>query len=213
MANRRIGGKGGGSDKASDTGTIALVVFAFVLALAAAGTSAVVGGASGSGSPGASSGARGPTRVGNQSSQAVEARLVRQGIRVTGRLTEDGASCAEHAYGQVEDFLRRRPCTGLHRAVLELRDRNGDVVLLAVSWVEMPDEASARAYQDLVDTHGSGNVTELSRERGRYRTVRYTGYPYASSRDGVVVVNAQAQPVGRGTGGLALTSIVTEAVR
>jgi len=213
MANRRIGGKGGGSDKGSDTGTVALVVFAFVLALAAGGTSAVVSGVSGSGSPSVSSGARGPTRVGNQSSQVVEARLVRQGIRVTGRLTEDGASCAERAYGHVRDFLQRRPCTGLHRASLELRDRNGDTVLLAMSWVEMPDEASARAYKDLVDTHGTGNLTELSRERGRYQTVRYTGYPYASRRDGVVVVNVQAQPVARRPSGLALTSIVTEAVR
>jgi hypothetical protein len=43
-----------------------------------------------------------------------------------------------------------------------------------VSWVEMPDEAGARALKQLVDGNGTGNVTELSRERGRYRTVRYT---------------------------------------
>lgn len=209
MADRRIGGKGGGSDKGSRSGTNTLLVFAFVLALGAGGTSAVIGGASGAGS----SGARGSIRVGNQNSAAVEARLVRKGFRVTTRLTDDGTSCAEHAYGQVQDFLSRRPCAGLHRASLEVRDRDGDVVLLAVSWVEMPDEASARAFNELVDIHGSGNITELSRERGRFQTIRFTGYPYASGRDDTVVVNAQAQPVARGAGGLALTSIVTEAVR
>jgi len=77
----------------------------------------------------------------------------------------------------------------------------------------MPDEAGAAALHRLVDTHGTGNLTELSRERGRYRSVRFTGDLYASHRDGTVVANAQLQPVARGGAGLALTSIVTAAVR
>jgi hypothetical protein len=87
------------------------------------------------------------------------------------------------------------------------------VVLLAISWVEMADEATAREFHQLVDSHATGNITELSRERGRYRPVRYTGDIYASHRDGTTVSNAQAQPVARGGAGLALTSIVTHAVR
>ena len=59
----------------------------------------------------------------------------------------------------------------------------------------------------------NGNVTELSRERGKYWSVPYTGDAYASRRDGTVVVNAQAQPVARGWEGLALTSIATNAVQ
>ncbi|WP_322769241.1 hypothetical protein [Frankia sp. Cr1] len=77
----------------------------------------------------------------------------------------------------------------------------------------MPDLDGARAYKQLVDASGTGNITELSREDGHYRTVRYTGYRYASRRDGTVVANAQAEPVARGWTGLALTSIVNEAVR
>ncbi len=57
------------------------------------------------------------------------------------------------------------------------------------------------------------NVTELSPEKGRYRTVRYTGYAYAFWRDGTVVINAQVQPVARGRTGLALTTIVRNAVQ
>lgn len=76
----------------------------------------------------------------------------------------------------------------------------------------MPTEDEARKLKSLMDTGGSGNVTELSRERGRYRTVRYTGEAYASRRDGSVVVNAQGQPVARGWAGLALTSIATHVV-
>jgi len=47
--------------------------------------------------------------------------------------------------------------------------------------------------------HGTGNITELNRERAgyRYRNVRFTGKHYASRREDNTVVNAQAEPVGR----------------
>jgi len=94
-----------------------------------------------------------------------------------------------------------------------LRDRNGDVVLLAVSWVEMSSEAAAGSLRELLDTEGTGNIIELSRERGRYRTIRYGGDAYASSRGGTVVATAQAEPIARRTSGLVLTTIVNEAVQ
>ena len=68
------------------------------------------------------------------------------------------------------------------------------------------------ASEQLVDSSGSGNVTELSRERGRYQAVRYTGDFYASRLEGAVMSNAQAQPVARGTTGLALTVLVNDAL-
>jgi hypothetical protein len=86
-------------------------------------------------------------------------------------------------------------------------------VLLAVSWIEMADEATARELRSLLDRDGTGNITELTRDRGRYRSIRYTGDVYASGRDGTIVANAQAQPVVRGRAGLVLTSLVTNAVR
>lgn len=123
----------------------------------------------------------------------------------------DDADCAAHSYGRVREFFRDHPCSGLHRALFEVRDKRGDVVLVAVAWVEMPDARSAADLKKLVDGHG--NVTELSRERGRYRGVRFTGQFYASDRAGAVVVNAQAQPVARGPAGVVLTTIATNAVR
>jgi hypothetical protein len=129
------------------------------------------------------------------------------------RLTDDSNDCAGNSYGQVHLFFRDHPCTRLHRAQFEVRDSKGEVVLVPVAWVQMPTEADARALKQLLDGAGTGNVTELSRERGRYRTVRYTGDVYASRRDGNVVINAQAQPVARGWTGLALTSIATNAVQ
>lgn len=59
----------------------------------------------------------------------------------------------------------------------------------------------------------SSGLSELVRERGRYRAVRYTGDVYASDRDGTVVDNAQAEPVARRSTGPALTALVNEVVR
>jgi hypothetical protein len=86
----------------------------------------------------------------------------------------------------------------LYRALFEVRDRRGGLGLVAVAWVDMPDVAQAVEFKQLVDRSGTGNVTELSRERGRYRNVRFDGERYASRREDTTVVNAQVQPVGRG---------------
>ena len=54
----------------------------------------------------------------------------------------------------------------------------------------------AKKYKSLVDTGGTGNVTELSRETGPYRKVRFTRSTYTSGIDGTTVWNAQIKPVG-----------------
>lgn len=212
---RRIGGKDGGSDpgKKSNTGLALTVVV--VVVVGAGGGSAVSAATTtgGSASASSSSGARGNPRVGSSDSTAAELRLTRRGLRITGRVANDARDCAAHSYGRVQQFFRRQPCTALHRAQFELHDRNGDVLLVPISWVEMPDEASARNLKELLDTNGAGNITELSRERGRYRAIRYTRVAHASRLSGTVVASAEAQPVARGWTGLALTSIVTTAVQ
>jgi hypothetical protein len=68
-------------------------------------------------------------------------------------------------------------------------------VLVAVAAVEMPDAGAARELGVLMDRGGTGNITELSKDRGRYRRVDYEGAGYRSRVDGTVVVNAQAQVV------------------
>jgi len=81
--------------------------------------------------------------------------------------------------------------------LLEVHDGYGGLVLVADAWVDMPDEAGAIELKRLLDRPGTGNVTELSRDRVRYRNVRFDGEHYASRREGTTVVNAQAEPVGR----------------
>jgi hypothetical protein len=61
----------------------------------------------------------------------------------------------------------------------------------------MPSAASATAYKKLVDKGGTGNITELSRDTGPYRTIKYSGEFYTSGLDGSSVWNVQLQPVGQ----------------
>ncbi|HEX5811500.1 MAG TPA: hypothetical protein VFY38_05340 [Pseudonocardia sp.] len=116
-------------------------------------------------------------------------RLESRGLRVTQRDVDADDDCAGNSYGQVQDFFQQSPCTALYRGLFEVRSVKA-TVLVAVAWVDMPDETSARQYQQLVDRHGTGNITELSTQ------VPWTGEHYVSTRDGVTVVNAQAEPVG-----------------
>ena len=123
------------------------------------------------------------------------ARWTQQGLRVQQHTRAD-TDCAAHSYGQVRTYVRSHPCSALFRAYFEVRDSRNDVALVAVAWVDMPTAAQAGDLQRLVDTGGTGNLTELSREQGSHQGVRFTGEHYASTLDGVTVVNAQAEPAG-----------------
>lgn len=184
---------------------------AIVLALAvAAGTGAV--GTSSVGGGGTRAGSSNAAKARDRDPLPVLRRLERHGLQVEQQLDASGSDCAAHSYGTVRDWFRDHPCESLYRAVYEVRDSRRTVVLVAVAWVDMPDEASARAFHTLVDGEGTGNVTELSREQGRYRDVRFTGEHYESTRDGTTVVNAQAQPVGAVAAAEELAGIVAAAL-
>lgn len=201
---RNVGGKPRpfGDDRPRKGGvTAAAIVLGIGLASGGAVTTSVGGG-----------GASSASRVRAQDTASVVLRWERRGLRVTSRLSVDDDNCAEHSYGQVTQFFLEHPCMGLSRAFFEVRDARRNVVLVAISSVEMPDVDDARAFHELVDTDGTGNITELSRERGRYRHVRFSGEHYESRRDGTVVVNAQAQPVGRTAVAAELAEIVADAV-
>jgi hypothetical protein len=54
----------------------------------------------------------------------------------------------------------------------------------------------ARQYQDLIDSPGTGTLRPLTRD-GRRDDTDFDGVAYESGRDGITVVIAQAEPVGR----------------
>ncbi|OLT15120.1 hypothetical protein BJF78_16775 [Pseudonocardia sp. CNS-139] len=196
-------------------GFLAALVAALALVGGASGVGGSVAGSGVTGATGGSGTAGGArsTQARQQDTTAARIRIEARSLRVDGERFDAATDCSAHAYGRVREFFREQQCVALYRASFEVRDRRNAVVLVAIAWVEMPDAATARAYHDLVDTHGTGNVTELTRERGRYQDVRFTGEHYASRRDGTTVVNAQAQPVGRAAAAAAeLEQVVAEAL-
>jgi len=70
--------------------------------------------------------------------------------------------CAVNSYGQVAEFFAATPCSGLARALFTTTVDDAPAVV-SVSVVSMPDEATAEALQVLVDTSGTGNVSDLLR--------------------------------------------------
>jgi hypothetical protein len=70
-----------------------------------------------------------------------------------------------------------------------------DLALVATSWVDMPTLSLAMDYKHLVDVSGTGNITELSREVGPYRNVKFSGNYYLSGMTGTAVWNVQVQPI------------------
>jgi len=167
---------------------------ALAVTLAAGGTMTV---SSGSGATAArtSVGTKSNVKTRNRDARAVVQRLLRAGRKIDIEASSDADDCTAHSYGAVHAFFIEHPCTGLYRVLLVVHGPVGSSVLVAIAWVDMPDATAAEAYRQLVDRPGSGNITELNREGGRYESMRFTGLHYASTRDGNTVVNVQTEPL------------------
>lgn len=109
------------------------------------------------------------------------------------RASDDQTDCAAHAYGKVQLFFRRTPCSSMHRE-LDTTSRSGRPVVIATSTVTFDTAAQAATYRALVIADGTGNVSDLLREG-----VRYPGGPaelataaFASRQTGSRVLVAEA---------------------
>ena len=109
------------------------------------------------------------------------------------RAGDDQANCTAHAYGQVQVFFARTPCSGVRRSLLTT-EQNGRDIVVATSTVTFGSTAQATSYLQLVTSDGTGNINDLLREG-----VRYPGSPsklpaaaFASRQDGRRVLVAEA---------------------
>ncbi len=93
------------------------------------------------------------------------ARKLKRVARSANTSSDAGVDCVAHAYGQVQEWLRRHPCIGFARTLAELELPGGGRVLVAVAAVEMPDTGEARELRALMDRGGTGNVTGASTTR------------------------------------------------
>ncbi|MGX7677378.1 hypothetical protein ACSMXN_00615 [Jatrophihabitans sp. DSM 45814] len=107
--------------------------------------------------------------------------------------TDDQTNCAMHAYGQVQAFLAKTPCSSVHR-VLSTTNVGGRPVVVASYTITFNSAAQANSYNALVASDGTGNISDLLREG-----TTYPGAPgklppagFASRVDGVQVQVAEA---------------------
>ncbi|MCR6483107.1 hypothetical protein M8542_09785 [Amycolatopsis sp. OK19-0408] len=95
--------------------------------------------------------------------------------------------CAEKSYGKTHDFFQDNPCQSLVRA-LYTAESGGAKALVSVALVGMPDSTKAKTLKTLTEKDGTGNVTDLVKDK----TFAGTGTPsvsgenaaYASKVDG-----------------------------
>jgi hypothetical protein len=198
-----------------------VVAIALGVALAAgAGPGVAVGALAGAAGSSSASGSFGSARAQgtnstsargkaqDRSSARVATRMARKGLRVREHGIDADSDCVAHSYGQVQDFFRTHPCKALFRAMLDVRNNRSNIAVVAVAWVDMPDADQAQQLQQLIDRGGTGNITELSRERGGQR---FTGDYCSTVRDDTTVVDVQAEPVGRAHAAIELAKAAVNA--
>jgi hypothetical protein len=124
------------------------------------------------------------------------ATRVVDGITFTRQVVASDASCQGHAYRQAAAFLRERPCLHLDRSLWS-GVAGGQPVVVAVATVQLTDTATAAAFRSIVDSDGTGNVSDLLREGRRFpgAPASLTDQGYASAQLGDRVVVAEADGI------------------
>jgi len=118
------------------------------------------------------------------------------GVTFTREVVTSEVSCEGHAYGQAAAFLRERGCLHLDRSLWS-GVADGEEVVVAVATVQMPDTTTAGAFRSLVDSNGTGNISDLLREQRGYpgAPAALSGQGYASAQLGDRVVVAEADGI------------------
>jgi hypothetical protein len=86
---------------------------------------------------------------------------------------DDQTDCAAHSYGQVRTFFGKTPCSSVHR-LLATTKQGGRTVVIAANEVTFDTAAQAARYLALVNSDGTGNISDLLREG--------VGFPGAPSK-------------------------------
>ena len=76
---------------------------------------------------------------------------------------DDQTDCAAHSYGLMPSFFAKTPCSGVHRELLTT-NQGGRTIVVADYVVSFDTAAQAAAFNVVVKTDGTGNVSDLLRE-------------------------------------------------
>jgi hypothetical protein len=132
---------------------------------------------------------------GDPPADAAVTRVV-DGVTYTRQVATSDTSCEGHAYNQAASFLRERGCLHLDRSLWS-GNAEGQEVVVAVATVQLADTTTATAFRSLVDSNGTGNVSDLLREGRGYpgAPAALSGQGYASAQLGDRVVVAEADGI------------------
>lgn len=138
----------------------------------------------------------GSAATGDDPSTDPAATRVVDGVTFTRQVATTDVSCEGHAYGQAANFLRERGCLHLDRSLWS-GFAEGQHVVVAVATVQMPDTTTATAFRSLVDSNGTGNISDLLREQRGYpgAPAALSGQGYASAQLGDRVVVSEADGI------------------
>ena len=193
MADRRIGGKGGGSDPGPGKGGKG---GGFVAAAVLVGAVAVAGGSlPPSGRPGAAPSGKNISAAKNGARKGdADQAWRRMGMRTLKKKAKQDLTCVASSFGQVRGFLVRHPCRSLERVLFAIGDDRGNVVVVSVAWVGFRTRRDAREFQRLEDVHGTGDITPLAGALLDLADIRFTGRHYRSRPAGSTTVVAETEP-------------------
>jgi hypothetical protein len=135
-------------------------------------------------------------------------RLRRMGGHPVKLDAQSDKNCADHSDGDVQGFFNAHPCVTLYRTLIEYKEGNY-VIRFLIATIEMPDYDTAIGLNALLSREDGGNITPLSAKNGEYRYVPFISGTSTTILHGTVVVNIQAEAVGRTPGAKVLAFLAT----
>jgi hypothetical protein len=89
------------------------------------------------------------------------------GVGFVRRASQQDTNCAQHSFGDVRAWFQQQPCAGLTRLTFSTEVTRRPAAV-AVAVVDLSDEDSAAKLRDLLDTAGSGGLTDLVADAHRW---------------------------------------------
>ncbi|MCX2731089.1 hypothetical protein OOZ19_12630 [Saccharopolyspora sp. NFXS83] len=117
----------------------------------------------------------------------------RMGLRQLKRQGEHAVECASRSFGQVRKYFLRTPCRSMDRVLFGVVDGNGSIAVVSVVWVTMGTRSQSREFRNLIDVHGTGDVTPLAGSALGLGGVEFTGWHYDSRPTKSTMVIAEAE--------------------
>lgn len=107
--------------------------------------------------------------------------------------SDDQTDCAAHSYGEVKAFFAKNRCSSVHRT-LATTNQGGRTVVVASNVVTFDTAAQARKYLALVNSDGTGNISDLLREGTSYPGApsKLPAAAFASAQQGTRVLVSEA---------------------